>query len=117
VPPAPGPFYVTTRIAVSLDRHNAPWADGQNPKMKKAKRKKITPRSPTFIDVYIGAHIRKHRLALHLTQRQLAKKLGVTMQQLQKYETGDNRVSAARLYEICKTLNVGIASMFERPKK
>jgi DNA-binding XRE family transcriptional regulator len=88
----------------------------QNPRMKKAKRNKVTPRSPTFIDAYIGAHIRKHRLALHLTQRQLAKKLGVTMQQLQKYETGDNRVSAARLYEICKTLNVGIASIFERPR-
>jgi transcriptional regulator with XRE-family HTH domain len=85
--------------------------------MKKAKRKKITPRSPTLIDVYIGAHIRKHRLARHLTQRQLAKMSGVTMQQLQKYETGDNRVSAASLYEICKLLKVRIGSMFERPKK
>ena len=85
--------------------------------MKKAKRKKITARSPTFIDVYIGAHIRKHRLARDLGQQPLAKKLGVTKQQLQKYETGENRVTAARLYEICKTLNVRIGSMFERPKK
>jgi transcriptional regulator with XRE-family HTH domain len=85
--------------------------------MKKTKRKKVPPRSPTFMDAYIGAHIRKHRLALDLEQQQLAKKLGVTKQQLQKYEAGENRVSAARLYEICKTLKVGIASMFERPKK
>jgi transcriptional regulator with XRE-family HTH domain len=50
-------------------------------------------------------------------QPQLAKALGVTKQQLQKYETGENRVSAARLYEICKVLDVRITSMFERQKK
>jgi DNA-binding transcriptional regulator YiaG len=85
--------------------------------MKKAKRKKSAPRSPTTIDAYIGAQIRKRRLALKMHQPQLAKALGVTKQQLQKYETSENRVSAARLYEICKVLDVRITSMFERQKK
>jgi transcriptional regulator with XRE-family HTH domain len=49
-------------------------------------------------------------------QPQLAKVVGVTQQQVQKYETGQNRVNAVRLYEICKVLNVEIASMFEYPK-
>jgi transcriptional regulator with XRE-family HTH domain len=48
-----------------------------------------------------------------MTQDQLARQLGVTFQQIQKYEKGVNRVSAARLYEICRVLDVPIASMFE----
>jgi transcriptional regulator with XRE-family HTH domain len=85
--------------------------------MKKAKRKKYAPRSPTAIDTYIGAQIRKRRLALKMRQAQLAKALRITRQQMQKYETGENRVTAARLYEICKVLNVRITSMFPHPKQ
>jgi transcriptional regulator with XRE-family HTH domain len=81
-----------------------------------AKRKKYAPRSPTAVDACIGAQIRKRRLALKMLQPQLAKAVGVTQQQVQKYEIGENRVSAARLFEICKVLNVEIASMFECPK-
>ena len=44
----------------------------------------------------------------------LGKELGVSFQQIQKYERGVNRVSAARLYNICKALNVSLSSMFER---
>jgi DNA-binding XRE family transcriptional regulator len=85
--------------------------------MKKAKRKKDAPRSTTAIDAYIGIQMRKRRHALKMRQAQLAKTLGVTKQQIQKYETGQNRVSAARLYEICKALNVRLTSMFERDPK
>jgi transcriptional regulator with XRE-family HTH domain len=48
-----------------------------------------------------------------MTQGHLAGELGVTFQQIQKYESGKNRMSAARLYEICQVLSVPIASMFE----
>jgi transcriptional regulator with XRE-family HTH domain len=81
--------------------------------MKKAKRK-ISPRSAGAVDRYIGARMRKQRLALEMSQAQLGKKLGVSFQQIQKYERGQNRVSAARLFEICKALNVPLSSMFER---
>jgi transcriptional regulator with XRE-family HTH domain len=80
--------------------------------MKKAKRK-TSPRSPSAVDRYIGARMRGQRLALNMSQEQLGRKLGVSFQQIQKYESGKNRVSAARLFVICKALNVSLSSMFE----
>ena len=84
--------------------------------MKKATRKK-SPRSASPIDKYIGARMRESRLALNMSQTDLGEKLGVTFQQIQKYEKGRNRVSAARLFEICEALDVSFASMFERKLK
>jgi DNA-binding XRE family transcriptional regulator len=84
-----------------------------NNAMKKAKRK-IFLRSASAVDRYIGARMREQRLALEMSQAQLGKKLGVSFQQIQKYERGQNRVSAARLFKICKALNVPLSSMFER---
>ena len=80
--------------------------------MKKAK-KKSSPRSAGAVDRYIGARMREQRLELNMSQAQLAEELGVSFQQVQKYEMGVNRVSAARLFEICKALNVSLSSMFE----
>jgi transcriptional regulator with XRE-family HTH domain len=82
--------------------------------MTKSETKKASPRSANAIDEYIAARIRERRLALNMTQAQFGKKLGISFQQVQKYEKGVNRVSAARLFDICKTLNVSLSSMFER---
>jgi transcriptional regulator with XRE-family HTH domain len=57
--------------------------------------------------------MRECRSALGLSQGALGKTLGVSFQQIQKYESGVNRVSAARLFEICEALDVSLASMFE----
>jgi transcriptional regulator with XRE-family HTH domain len=84
--------------------------------MKKAKCKG-SPRNSSSVDEYIGARIRERRLELNMTQTELGEKLGVTFQQVQKYEKGRNRVSAARLFEICELLEVSPASMFERKLK
>jgi DNA-binding XRE family transcriptional regulator len=81
------------------------------------KKKKSTPRGATAIDAYIGARMRERRLALNISQNQLGKELGVSFQQIQKYESGENRVSAGRLFDICKALNVSLSSMFERDPK
>jgi DNA-binding XRE family transcriptional regulator len=85
--------------------------------MKKAKRKTKSPRTPGTVDEYIGARTREGRCALNMTQESLGELLGVTFQQIQKYESGRNRVNAARLFEICETLSVSLASMFERKLK
>jgi transcriptional regulator with XRE-family HTH domain len=61
--------------------------------------------------------MRKGRRALNMTQEGLSGKLRVTFQQIQKYETGRNRASAARLFEICEALDVSLSSMFERQLK
>ena len=71
----------------------------------------------TTVDAYIGARMRERRRALGITQERLGELLGVTFQQVQKYEAGRNRVSAARLFEICEALDVSLASMFERKLK
>lgn len=80
--------------------------------MKKSKRR--APRAATAVDDYIGARMRDRRTKLGLSQSDLAQTLGVSFQQVQKYEKGVNRVSAARLFEICKALKVPLASMFAR---
>jgi transcriptional regulator with XRE-family HTH domain len=85
--------------------------------MKKAKRKTKSPRASSAVDQYIGARMREGRRALNMTQESLGELLGVTFQQIQKYEKGRNRVSAARLFEICEVLDVSLASMFERKLK
>jgi len=81
--------------------------------MRKAKRKPTSPKSPSAVDKYIGKRMRERRLALHVSQTEIASILGVSFQQIQKYEKGTNRVSAARLFDICKVLNVSLSSMFE----
>jgi transcriptional regulator with XRE-family HTH domain len=85
--------------------------------MKKAKPKKAAARSASAIDKYIGARMREQRLALEITQDRLGNELGVSFQQIQKYESGKNRVSAARLFYICKALNLSLSSMFQRDPK
>src|SRR6202022_2381533 len=85
--------------------------------MKKTKRKSTSPRSANAIDEFIGARMRERRQALNISQADLGKKLSVSFQQIQKYEKGVNRVSAARLFDICEALNVSLSSMFERDPK
>ena len=82
--------------------------------MKTAKPKKAASRSATAVDAYIGARIRERRHDLEMSQHALSKALGVTFQQIQKYENGTNRISAARLFEICKALKVPLSSMFPK---
>lgn len=65
------------------------------------------------IDVHVGARVKERRKSLKLTQQDLAKALGLTFQQVQKYERGANRVSASKLHKISETLGVPISYFFE----
>ncbi len=65
------------------------------------------------IDTYVGKRIRERRLEKGLTQKELADATGVKFQQIQKYETGMNRVSASRMWEISLELGVPITYFFE----
>ena len=56
------------------------------------------------IDAYIGARVRLRRLMLEMSQEMLGHKLGLTFQQVQKYERGINRISASRLFELATAL-------------
>ncbi len=65
------------------------------------------------VDDYVGQQIRKRRNLLGMTQEELARALKISYQQVQKYETGANRVSAGRLFEISLRLGVEVGHFFE----
>jgi transcriptional regulator with XRE-family HTH domain len=65
------------------------------------------------IDVHVGKRVRLRRRMLGLSQTQLGEHLGLTFQQVQKYELGSNRVSASKLFEIAQALNVSITYFFQ----
>src|SRR5579863_10251055 len=70
-------------------------------------------RSPNPIDVHVGLQVRLRRKELKISQEKLAETLGLTFQQVQKYERGSNRISASKLYEIARTLRVSMNWFFE----
>ena len=65
------------------------------------------------VDVHVGRRIRHRRWLVGMTQQQLAQHVGIKFQQIQKYETGANRVSASRLWDISETLEVPISFFFD----
>lgn len=65
------------------------------------------------VDAHVGQRIRHRRWLVGMTQQQLAEKVGIKFQQIQKYETGANRVSASRLWDIANTLDVPVAFFYE----
>lgn len=65
------------------------------------------------VDVHVGKRIRHRRWLVGMTQQQLAENVGIKFQQIQKYETGMNRVSASRLWDIAASLAVPVSFFFE----
>lgn len=65
------------------------------------------------VDVHVGQKIRHRRWLVGMTQQQLASAVGIKFQQIQKYESGANRVSASRLWDISRAMNVPVSYFFE----
>jgi transcriptional regulator with XRE-family HTH domain len=70
-------------------------------------------RRPEETDRYVSARIRERRVMLGLSQREMAALIGVTLPQAYKYESGDNRVTSGRLYQIAQVLDVDIGYFFD----
>ncbi len=70
-------------------------------------------KSPNPIDIHVGSRIRLRRMMLGMSQEKLGDALGITFQQIQKYEKGTNRVGASRLQHISTILKVPVAYFFE----
>jgi transcriptional regulator with XRE-family HTH domain len=68
-----------------------------------------TDRSPNPVDLHVGGRIRMRRKLLGVSQERLADDLGLTFQQVQKYERGVNRVGASRLFDLSRVLDVPIS--------
>src|SRR5580692_1276318 len=73
-------------------------------------------RGPQSLDKVVGRNVRVHRLAKGMSQTDLANELGITFQQIQKYEKGTNRVGSGRLFEISVILGVSVLTLFEGGK-
>lgn len=73
----------------------------------------MSARGPTSIDQHVGARLRLRRSLLDMSQSELGEKLGVTFQQVQKYERGTNRVGASRLFHVARVMEVPISYFFE----
>ena len=70
-------------------------------------------KSPSPIDRHVGTRVRMRRMMLRMSQTKLADAIGLTFQQVQKYEKGTNRIGASRLQEIAQVLQVSVSFFFE----
>ncbi|VAV89748.1 Transcriptional regulator [hydrothermal vent metagenome] len=73
----------------------------------------MVKKNPNPIDVHVGNRVRMRRMLVGMSQEKLGDALGLTFQQVQKYEKGANRVSASRLYQMASTLGVPIQFFFD----
>ena len=76
----------------------------------------MTKRDPNFVDRHVGNRVRMRRLLVGMSQEKLGELLGITFQQVQKYEKGSNRVSASRLYQISRVLGVAVQYFYDELK-
>lgn len=76
-------------------------------------RKTAVTKVPNPIDRHVGARVRMRRMMIGMSQEKLGEALGLTFQQVQKYEKGTNRISASRLQQISETLNIPLAYFFK----
>ncbi|BBF92690.1 helix-turn-helix domain-containing protein [Blastochloris tepida] len=73
----------------------------------------MSAKSPNPTDKHVGARVRMRRMMIGMSQEKLGDALGITFQQVQKYEKGTNRIGASRLQQIAKTLGVSVSFFFE----
>ena len=73
----------------------------------------MTTKAPNPVDKYVGSRVRMRRIMLGMSQEKLGESLGLTFQQVQKYEKGTNRIGASRLQQIAEILQVPVSFLFE----
>ncbi len=70
-------------------------------------------KTPNPVDIHVGSRVRMRRMLVGMSQEALGEQLGLTFQQVQKYEKGSNRIGASRLYQIAQTLKVPVDYFYE----
>lgn len=81
--------------------------------VKKNSRGRTPSGKPNPIDVHVGGRVRLRRTLLGMSQEKLGEALGLTFQQVQKYERGANRIGASRLYDLSRVLDVPVSFFFD----
>lgn len=83
------------------------------PSGKSYKANRLPPGVPNPIDIHVGSRVRLRRTLLGMSQEKLGEAVGLTFQQIQKYERGANRIGASRLYELSRILDVPVSFFFD----
>lgn len=85
------------------------------PKVREGKRRGGRPKidTPSPVDVHVGSRVRLRRTLLGMSQEKLGSAIGLTFQQVQKYERGANRIGASRLFDLSRVLDVPVAFFFD----
>ena len=73
----------------------------------------MSDKKPHPVDIHVGSRVRMRRMLVGMSQEKLGERLGLTFQQVQKYEKGTNRIGASRLFEISKVLDVPVSFFYE----
>jgi transcriptional regulator with XRE-family HTH domain len=85
----------------------------QRVRSRKGSSPYVPPGTPNPIDVHVGGRVRLRRTLLGMSQEKLGDALGLTFQQIQKYERGANRIGSSRLYELSRVLDVPVSFFFD----
>src|SRR5256714_12611645 len=83
------------------------------PRGRKVSGRPARKRSPNAIDIHVGSRIRLRRTLLGMSQEKLGEAIGLTFQQVQKYERGANRIGSSRLFDLARVLDVPVSYFFE----
>ena len=92
---------------------NETIAQGKTRAKTRRRRRTVLEDGPREIDVHVGQRVRQRRVLCGLSQTELANAIGLTFQQLQKYERGMNRISASKLWQISQVLDVPVQWFFK----
>lgn len=87
--------------------------DKVTPKPRKKSGRTASKGKPNPIDVHVGSRVRLRRTLVGMSQEQLGEAIGLTFQQIQKYERGANRIGSSRLFDLCRVLNVPVSFFFD----
>lgn len=82
-------------------------------KARRRKKNRLPPGVPNPVDIHVGSRVRLRRTLLGLSQEKLGDAVGLTFQQIQKYERGANRIGASRLFQLSRILDVPISFFFD----
>ncbi|ABC24569.1 transcriptional regulator, XRE family [Rhodospirillum rubrum ATCC 11170] len=113
--PGPGPVVVSSSFRPSLggDGPGFPTGSGEGAAIRRSSRGRTPSGKPNPVDVHVGARVRLRRTLLGLSQEKLGEAIGLTFQQVQKYERGANRIGASRLWDLGRVLDVPMAYFFD----
>ena len=97
-------------MATTIDKTTAQGKTWVKPSRR---RRTVLEDGPRKIDIHVGQRVRQRRVLCGLSQTELANAIGLTFQQLQKYERGMNRISASKLWQISQVLDVPVQWFFK----